>query len=285
MIASDIGRYGIVPEWLIDSVSGKAIRLFAKLAAAYADREGVCWPSRSRLAQDLKASLKTVDRALQELQAAGALEVVARWDAEGDRTSNLYRLHFARPDLDEAGGSVKTDATVGTFVGGGVKTDATGSVKTDALTRPNRNQREEEDSRASDIKVMPTAEETYNSLLSSLPDVSSNIVAPARYWSAFEGSLVVEDFEALKRAVQLAHSLWGKRQSLRLRLPVQIQRLEEIGRWALDMDRRGKRISTARGLQALRNLGPPGLQAEATLVVLADVGLAFVSEYEEMVDL
>lgn len=95
---SDIGRYGIIPEWLLDSgVSATAIRLFAVLTVKYADREGVAYPGRKRLATDMgDISVDTIDRAVRELRDAGALEVEHRTGADGALTSNLYHIRFVR---------------------------------------------------------------------------------------------------------------------------------------------------------------------------------------------
>jgi hypothetical protein len=98
VVRSDIGRYGIVPEWLLATdVSANAIRLFAVLAAKYADREGLAYPSRRRLREDMGGvSLDTIDRGVADLVRIGALSVEARRSDDGDPTSNLYTVHFVR---------------------------------------------------------------------------------------------------------------------------------------------------------------------------------------------
>jgi hypothetical protein len=90
-VRTDIGRYAIVPEWLLDSgVSSNAIRLFACLASKYADRDGQCYPGRKRLAEDLKVtSTDTVDRAAKELVAVGAIAITHRPD-----DTNVWELRF-----------------------------------------------------------------------------------------------------------------------------------------------------------------------------------------------
>ena len=50
-VRSDIGPYAIVPLWLLETgVSGQAVRLYALLAAKYADKHGAGYPSRKALA-------------------------------------------------------------------------------------------------------------------------------------------------------------------------------------------------------------------------------------------
>ncbi len=100
-VISDIGRWGMVPEWLLDDprVSAQAIRLFALLSAKYADRENErsIWPSRAKIAKQLFKTVATVDRAILELKAAGALETELRKTPEGDLTSSLYLLKLVPP--------------------------------------------------------------------------------------------------------------------------------------------------------------------------------------------
>lgn len=114
-VKSDIGRFAIVPEWILDSApGGTALRLFAVLACKYANQDGVAYPSRKRLAVDLgSASVDTVDRALKELTSIGAITVTARYDEAGDRTSNLYFIHFVPvgSHVDAATGGGTTAAT------------------------------------------------------------------------------------------------------------------------------------------------------------------------------
>ena len=97
-LTSDIGRYAIVPEWLVRApVSPQAVRLFALMAAVYADREGLAWPTRRRVAEDLDVSVATLDRALHELEELGALSIEPRLSEAGDATANQYRLRFIPP--------------------------------------------------------------------------------------------------------------------------------------------------------------------------------------------
>ncbi len=59
------------------------------------DRSNVgdtCWPSVRRIAEDLKLSRRTVQRALTDLERHGFLERTHRRRPNGSLTSNLYRV-------------------------------------------------------------------------------------------------------------------------------------------------------------------------------------------------
>jgi hypothetical protein len=86
--------FGRVPTWLLDeAVSDRSIRLFA-LLTRYADREGRGFPGRRTLAERLRCSVDSIDRALRELVDARAVRVEERWDLDGDggRLTNDYHL-------------------------------------------------------------------------------------------------------------------------------------------------------------------------------------------------
>jgi hypothetical protein len=67
-------RFAIIDEWLLDlDISDRAVRLYAVLAR-YADNDThKAYPSRDTLAERLRCSTKSVDRAAQELLDAGAM--------------------------------------------------------------------------------------------------------------------------------------------------------------------------------------------------------------------
>ena len=54
-----------------------------------------CWPSVRRIAEDLKLSSRTVQRALTDLERHGFLERTHRRRPNGSLTSNLYRVKLA----------------------------------------------------------------------------------------------------------------------------------------------------------------------------------------------
>jgi len=90
-------RFAVVPEWMLDSaVSDTAFRLYAILAR-YGNTSGVRMPGRALLARRLHRSLDTVDRALEELTAAGILTIEHRTQA-GRTLTNRYHLRTHDPD-------------------------------------------------------------------------------------------------------------------------------------------------------------------------------------------
>jgi DNA-binding transcriptional MocR family regulator len=93
-------RFAILPEWLLDAeVSDRAIRLYAILAR-YANTEGTAYPSRTTLAERMRCSVDTVDRAMKELVTTGAVEVEAAYTESGDRDVNRYTVLVVRHKRD-----------------------------------------------------------------------------------------------------------------------------------------------------------------------------------------
>ena len=54
--------------------------------------DSTCWPSVRRIAEDLKLSRRTVQRALADLEQQRFLERTHRRRPNGSLTSNFYRL-------------------------------------------------------------------------------------------------------------------------------------------------------------------------------------------------
>ena len=85
-------RYRTIPESILfGNASDKAIRLYLILDS-YLGRNETAWPSRRTLADDLKCSLKTIDRTLQELATLGIVTITHRYRSDGSFTSSDYRL-------------------------------------------------------------------------------------------------------------------------------------------------------------------------------------------------
>jgi hypothetical protein len=122
-------RFAIVPEWLLDADIGDcAVRLYAALLR-YGNSSGARMPGRATLARRLrKRSTDTVDRAMRELVAVGAVRVEHRY-AGRQRLTNRYHVQTSRPgspapgtDVSPEGG--RTDAATRTKPGGGDRAGA-----------------------------------------------------------------------------------------------------------------------------------------------------------------
>jgi hypothetical protein len=140
--------FGRVPTWLLDAaVSDRGIRLFA-LLTRYADREGRGFPGRRALAERLRCSVDSVDRALRELVDARAVRIEERWDVDGDG-GRLTNDHHLLEHRDEDPG--RTDAVLPSRTGAAPpgRTDATDLRRTSAAApaarvRPQREREPEE---------------------------------------------------------------------------------------------------------------------------------------------
>lgn len=93
--------FAAVPEWVIDAqISDTALRLYCVLLR-YGNTTGHRMPSRATLAARLhKKSTDTIDRALRELEALGALAVEHRATGTGRALTNRYHLLTSRPGID-----------------------------------------------------------------------------------------------------------------------------------------------------------------------------------------
>lgn len=89
-VRTDTGPFSLIPEWVLDAeISHAAVRLYC-LLGRYADKDGQCWPSRRTLADRMRCSVDTLDRAVHELEAVKALSKTAQRSENGDQTSNLW---------------------------------------------------------------------------------------------------------------------------------------------------------------------------------------------------
>ena len=123
--------FAIVPEWILHAeISSNAVRLYAILHR-FANSRGVAWPSRKTIAEAMRCSTATVDRAKEELVEIGALTVHNRTTDAGDPTSNLYVLHI-RP-VETVEGSSPVPKGISTGEERGIRTG-------DALTKASTNQ-------------------------------------------------------------------------------------------------------------------------------------------------
>lgn len=124
--------FAIIPEWVLHAdISSNAVRLYAVLNR-FANSRGHAWPSRKTIADQMRVSVATVDRAKDELVDIGALTVEPRTTPSGDPSSNLYILHI---------GYVDKKATLSPVREGLITREERGIGTGDALNRDSMNQR------------------------------------------------------------------------------------------------------------------------------------------------
>jgi hypothetical protein len=126
-------RFAIVPEWVIDAeISDSAFRLYSVLLR-YGQSSGARMPSRATLARRMKKrSVDSVDRAMRELVAAGAV-VVERRRRGRQNLTNRYHVITSAP-----GGRISAATTHETAGGraGSATRGRTGAAGVVASLRP-----------------------------------------------------------------------------------------------------------------------------------------------------
>jgi hypothetical protein len=126
--------FAIVPEWVLHAdISANAVRLYAILNR-FANSRGHAWPSRKTIADLMRVSVATIDRAKDELVEVSALTVEARTTPSGDPSSNLYILHTQAGD--NAG-------PLSPMTQGLLTREGRGTPTGDELNRDNKKQRKE----------------------------------------------------------------------------------------------------------------------------------------------
>ena len=142
--------FAVVPEWVLDlPISAQAVRVYCCLRRYADNKTGECWPSRRTLAMRARLSIATLDRCLKELVEHGAIRIERRKGNNGDWTSNLYTV-LSMP-IGVASDLIPPRPVIA----------ATGSSKSDALTKPNVNEIQElrkYDEKQETEPVPPTAE-------------------------------------------------------------------------------------------------------------------------------
>ena len=97
-VSTDIGRWAMVPLWLVKRLTAEqngtaALTTFIALHQ-WIDRDKECHPSVASIAEVAGTSEATVRRGLRLLEDIGAVVTQARWSEDGDRTSNRYLLRY-----------------------------------------------------------------------------------------------------------------------------------------------------------------------------------------------
>lgn len=87
--------FAILPESILFApISSNAIRLYCILRRRADEKTNACYPSQNYLAKHMYCSVRTVQRALEELVNIGAVTVEHRYLEDTDAyTSNMYYLH------------------------------------------------------------------------------------------------------------------------------------------------------------------------------------------------
>jgi hypothetical protein len=96
-VGSTIGRFAIVPEWLLRTASDEAVKLYAFLGAVWANQRHEAYPSLTTIADDMKCKPGKVKRVMRELVDIGAVTVKRRRKSDGTAVSNFYVLHPEQP--------------------------------------------------------------------------------------------------------------------------------------------------------------------------------------------
>lgn len=93
-VSSQMGPFSIVPEWVLDrGLSPTALKLYIVMARFADWQTGMAFPSRETLADRMGCSLKTVDRAVQEVVALECVKKISR----GRYASALYKVYQVDP--------------------------------------------------------------------------------------------------------------------------------------------------------------------------------------------
>jgi len=154
-------RFAIVPEWVLDlDVSDAALRLYA-LLLRYGGTSGARMPSRRLLAEWMRRSVDSVDRAVRDLETAGLVRVERRRRGRENLT-NRYHVRTTNPaerrtraaadekpadpdptGMDTEGGGRRSAAARTAAATGSPAARGTDAARVAADLRPNRKQETE----------------------------------------------------------------------------------------------------------------------------------------------
>lgn len=92
------GPFGLIPEWVILAADPTALKVYAVLAAHYANGDRVCFPKQETIAEYSSLSASTVKRSIASLVAIGA--VVSTRSVRGSKKGhNVYFLPLTRGQI------------------------------------------------------------------------------------------------------------------------------------------------------------------------------------------
>ncbi len=189
--------FATVPEWLLDAdVSDRAVRLFATLSR-HANREGRAFPGRRGLADRLRCSLATLDRAIAELVEAEALVVRPAWRADGGQTSNNYWLWPSLPDEGEPQDGPTPSST---GEAGGGRTDEEGKGNESQVEREPENERLFDGSAAAPAELPgPSDDELFEEFWAACPKRTGKGEARKAYGRALKRASAAAILEGMRR--------------------------------------------------------------------------------------
>lgn len=100
--------FSMLPTWLLKSgMSDKAMRVYLVLANRADRQTGQTWPGRSLIAKESECSLRTVDRALEELIGLGAISKRQRPVDGSYFQSSIYTVHKMPPETRVTDGTAR----------------------------------------------------------------------------------------------------------------------------------------------------------------------------------
>lgn len=88
-IRHDLGRFALVPEYIVNGASPPAQKLWCILWIYTGNGQHEAWPTLGRLATDMGVTRRTVQRILDDLIDLGAVTILHRTG-----TSSLYTLRW-----------------------------------------------------------------------------------------------------------------------------------------------------------------------------------------------
>jgi hypothetical protein len=191
--------FAMIPECVLynPDISGNAVRIYGALNR-HANSEGQAFPSRSRLAKLCALSIRTVDKAIAELEAIDALVKQRRRspeDNENEWRSNLYTVIFTSRAISTLGSEENNTVT---SAGNSTRGSAGNSTLIRAIT--NQSHLEPEKIPASPdllLTLGPSIENTSQAVAIIEPTFTAQNVMAAYCdeWQALHGT------KALKRQI------------------------------------------------------------------------------------
>lgn len=97
-MSADRRQFSVAPaRAILDPDLSATAKLVVAVMGCFTDITGICWPGYDALAKGSGLHRSTVIKAVAELERRGFVQKSARWDRQGDRDSNRYRVIFDAP--------------------------------------------------------------------------------------------------------------------------------------------------------------------------------------------